>query len=81
MDDHPIDAMLRAGLRATINSDDPAYFGGYINANYRAAAASRRLGRDDLAMLARNSFLGSFLPDAAVADHCAELDAYIAAAA
>jgi len=41
---------------------------------------SRRLSRDDLAMLARNSFLGSFLPDAAVADHLAELDAYVAAA-
>jgi adenosine deaminase len=81
MDDHPIDAMLRAGLRATINSDDPAYFGGYINANYEAAAASRRLSRVDLAMLARNSFLGSFLPDAAVADRLAELDAYVAAAA
>src|SRR5205085_4957949 len=37
MDVHPIDRMLALGLRATINSDDPAYFGGYINDNYRAA--------------------------------------------
>ncbi len=78
MADHPIDRMLAAGLRATINSDDPAYFGGYIAANYRAAAAGRGLGRRDLAMLARNSFLGSFLPDAAVATHLASLDAFVA---
>ena len=46
MEAHPIDAMLRAGLRATINSDDPAYFGGYMNDNYRAVAHGRGLGRD-----------------------------------
>lgn len=76
MADHPIDRMLRAGLRATINSDDPAYFGGYIADNYRAAASARGLDRDDLVLLARNSFLGSFLPDNAVAAHLARLDAY-----
>jgi adenosine deaminase len=76
---HPIDRMLKAGLRATINSDDPAYFGGYIADNYRAAASARGLNRDDLAMLARNSFLGSFLPDDAVAAHLANLDAYMEA--
>jgi adenosine deaminase len=78
MDAHPIDAMLRAGLRATINSDDPAYFGGYVNDNYRAAAKGRRLGRDDLVTLAKNSFLGSFLDEAAIAAHVAEVDAYAA---
>ncbi|WP_425228040.1 adenosine deaminase [Sphingomonas sp.] len=80
IDAHPIDRMLREGLRATINSDDPAYFGGYIAENYRAAAAARGLTRDDLVRLARNSFLGSFLPDADVAAHLARLDAYAAAA-
>jgi adenosine deaminase len=80
MEAHPIDAMLRAGLRATINSDDPAYFGGYMNANYRAAAAGRRLGRDELATLARNSFLGSFLGEQEKAAHLAGLDAYLASA-
>ncbi|WP_375422396.1 adenosine deaminase [uncultured Sphingomonas sp.] len=79
MADHPIDRMLREGLRATINSDDPAYFGGYIADNYRAAAAARGLDRRDLAMLARNSFLGSFLPDDVVATHLAALDAYVGA--
>ena len=80
MVNHPIDRMLREGLRATINSDDPAYFGGYIADNYRAAAEARGLSRGDLAILARNSFLGSFLPDAAVAAHLAALDAYVTAA-
>ena len=79
MANHPIDRMLKAGLRATINSDDPAYFGGYIADNYRAAAAGRSLDRDDLALLARNSFLGSFLPDDSVAAHLARLDAYVEA--
>ncbi|MGH6615132.1 adenosine deaminase [Sphingomonas sp.] len=77
MDAHPIDRMLRAGLRATVNSDDPAYFGGYIADNYRAAAAGRGLDRDDLVALARNSFLGSFLDDDIVAGHLAALDAYV----
>ena len=78
MADHPIDSMLRAGLRATINSDDPAYFGGYVNDNYRAAARGRGLSRDDLVTLARNSFLGSFLDEAEIAGHLARLDAYAA---
>jgi len=73
-DVHPIARMLRLGLRATINSDDPAYFGGYINDNYRAVAGL--LSREDLVTLARNSFLGSFLPDEAVARHVQALEAY-----
>ncbi|QNA85672.1 adenosine deaminase [Sphingomonas sp. So64.6b] len=77
MEAHPIDRMLRAGLRATVNSDDPAYFGGYIADNYRAAAAGRGLDRDDLVALARNSFLGSFLNDDEVAGHLTTLDAYV----
>ncbi len=76
--DHPIDRMLAAGLRATVHSDDPAYFGGYIAENFRAVAAARGLSRDALATLARNSFLGSFLPDAALAAELARLDAFLA---
>jgi len=71
---HPVPAMLRQGLRATINSDDPAYFGGYVNDNYRALASAGLVDRDDLLLLARNSFLGSFLDDAAVIAHLAALD-------
>ncbi len=72
---HPIDRMLAAGLRATINSDDPAYFGGYVNDNYRAVAAA--LGRDSLAVLARNSFEGSFLNEGEKATQLQRLDAYV----
>jgi adenosine deaminase len=78
MADHPIDRMLDLGLRVTINSDDPAYFGGYVNDNFVAAAGARNLGRDQLATLARNSFLGSFLTPAEQAPHLARLDAYLA---
>jgi adenosine deaminase len=77
---HPIDAMLRAGLRATINSDDPAYFGGYVNDNYRAAARGRGLARAELATLARNSILGAFLSEEEKAPLLARLDAYLASA-
>ena len=76
LEDHPIDRMLAAGLRATIHSDDPAYFGGYIAENYRATAAARGLSREQLVTLARNSFLGSFLPDGALAAELARLDVY-----
>ena len=77
LEDHPIDRMLAAGLRATIHSDDPAYFGGYIGENFRATAAARGLSRDQLATLARNSFLGSFLPAAEVTAQLAGLDAFL----
>ena len=76
--DHPIARMLRLGLRATLNSDDPAYFGGYVNDNFRATAAS--LTREALVTLARNSFLAAFLPQAQIAAHLARLDAYVAGA-
>jgi adenosine deaminase len=72
---HPLKTMLDAGLRATVNSDDPSYFGGYVNANYQAVADALDLSRDDLVMLARNSFTGSFLSDAEKARHLAAIDA------
>ncbi|NML09462.1 adenosine deaminase [Sphingobium sp. AR-3-1] len=78
IEDHPIDRMLTLGLKATINSDDPAYFGGYVADNYRAVAGARGLDRGQLATLARNSFTGSFLPAEAVAAHLARLDDYLA---
>ena len=74
MSHHPIPAMLRQGLRATINSDDPAYFGGYVNDNYLALAKAGLVDSDDLLLLARNSFLGSFLSDVEVAGHLSILD-------
>ena len=75
---HPLPAMLAAGLKATVNSDDPAYFGGYLNANYHAVAAATGLAREALATLARNSFTGSFLDADAVAGRVAEVDRYVA---
>jgi adenosine deaminase len=75
---HPVPRMLKAGLRATINSDDPAYFGGYVNDNFRAIAPL--VSRAELVTLARNSFLGSFLPAETIERHVAALEAYASAA-
>jgi adenosine deaminase len=75
---HPIKTMLAKGLKATLNSDDPAYFGGYLNDNYRAAARGVNLSLEDLATLARNSFTGSFLTPEQQAPHLAAIDAYVA---
>ena len=76
--DHPLKRMLDLGLRATINSDDPAYFGGYLGTNWLETAQALQLSRDDLITLAKNSFTGSFLPPATAARHLAEIDRYAA---
>ncbi len=73
---HPIKTMLDLGLKATINSDDPAYFGGYVNANFSAVAKAVGLTKDEIVTLAKNSFTGSFLTPAEIAAHLAEIDAY-----
>ena len=78
MANHPLKRMLDAGLTVTVNSDDPAYFGGYVNANYRAVQQALDLGRDDLATLARNSFEASFLEPAEIAALNGKLGAYLA---
>ncbi len=67
----PVARMLEQGLKATINSDDPAYFGGYVNDNYRAVAAALGLSAAQIVQLAENSFTGSFLPPEDVARHLA----------
>lgn len=77
--DHPLGRMLAMGMNATVNSDDPAYFGGYVADNYRAVAAARGLSQADLVQLARNSFTGSFLPEEAIQRHLAAIDAFVAA--
>lgn len=76
--DHPIKRMLELGLRATCNSDDPAYFGGYVGDNYIRTAEAVGLTRADVVMLARNSFTGSFLDEATIARRLAEIDAFAA---
>jgi len=75
--DHPVPEMLRQGIRVTLNSDDPAYFGGYVNENYRQLAAAVGLTREQLALMARNSFSGSFLNEAEKARHIAEVDDWV----
>lgn len=77
--DHNLKRLLDAGLCVTINSDDPAYFGGYIAANYRATADALRLSRDDLLTLARNSFEASFLATDERARHLDALRSFAAA--
>ena len=74
--DHPVPEMLRRGLHVTLNSDDPAYFGGYVNENYRQLAEAVGLTREQLTQIARNSFEGSFLSDAEKLERLAEIDAY-----
>lgn len=64
MKQHPLREMLEKGLIATVNSDDPAYFGGYVNENYLAVAEALNLSKQQIALLAKNSFEASFLnPD------------------
>jgi len=60
--EHPLKQMLEAGLNVCVNSDDPSYFGGYVDDNYRAVAEALGLTRGQLAQLARNSILSSVLP-------------------
>ena len=71
---HPLKRMLDLGLKVTINSDDPAYFGGYLGANWSAASSALSLDPNDLATLARNSFTGSFLSKAETEGHLARID-------
>jgi adenosine deaminase len=77
--DHTLGAMLEAGLVATVNSDDPAYFGGYVGENYRETAAALDLTDDQLITLARNSFEAAFLTTDERAAYLARLDAVVAA--
>ena len=77
LDQHPLRSMLDAGLSVTINSDDPAYFGGYVNENYQAMQDHLGLCNGTLARIARNSFNASFLGPRRRAALLAELDAYL----
>jgi adenosine deaminase len=76
LEQHNLRQLMAAGLRVTVNSDDPAYFGGYVNENYRAVQRALGLSREDLRRLARNSFLASFLPEAEKQRHCRSVDEY-----
>lgn len=75
---HPLRRMLDAGLMVTVNSDDPAYFGGLVNANYAAMQDALGLSRAELITLAHNSFAASFLDAGDKAARIQEVDTYAA---
>jgi adenosine deaminase len=75
LEDHNLRDLLEAGVRASIHSDDPAYFGGYIDANYRETAKALSLTKEELKTAARNSFLASWLSESEKAAHLAAIDA------
>lgn len=77
--EHPLKLMLEAGLMATINSDDPAYFGGYVLDNFTAARDALKLSADDIVTLARNSITASWASEAQKQGWLAEIDAMAAA--
>ena len=74
--DHPLPALLDAGLLASVHSDDPAYFGGYVGDNYEGVAGRLGLDADTLARIARNSFRGAFLDEPSRGRHLDAVDAY-----
>ncbi len=61
--DHPVRAMMEAGLLVTVNSDDPAYFGGYVSDNYRALDAALDLTDEEATTIARNGFVAAFMSE------------------
>ncbi|CAN5318390.1 adenosine deaminase [soil metagenome] len=77
--DHPLPRMLEAGLLVTISSDDPAYFGGYVDDNFRALQSGLGFGPSTLSQLAKNSFEASFITDDEKTRFTAEVEAYEAA--
>jgi len=75
--DSPVKKMLDRGIKATVNSDDPSYFGGYMNDNYNAIADALDLSIQDIATLAINSFEGSFLSEAEITEKRAAIEGMI----
>ena len=71
---HPVPAMLQQGLLVTINSDDPSYFGGYVNDNYIAIQEALNLSEKDIITLVKNSFIGSFLSEEEKQAHIKVID-------
>lgn len=78
--DHPVADLMRRGVKVTINSDSPDYFGGYVADNWLAVAELFELTTDEIVALARNSVDGSFASAARKAEIHAEIDRFLAAA-
>ncbi|MCB0475539.1 MAG: adenosine deaminase, partial [Flavobacteriaceae bacterium] len=78
LQEHPLKKMMDKGLKVTVNSDDPAYFGGQVNKNYEEIQMALGLTEHDLYTLAKNSFKYSLLSETEKQQHLAELDSYFA---
>lgn len=78
MEQHNLKQMLEQGVRVTINSDDPAYFGGYMDENFTAAQQALGLSKAQLGQISRNAFEASFISQARRAELIHELDQYLA---
>ena len=76
LDAHCLPQLLEAGVMATVNSDDPAYFGGYINQNFVETFDALKLDRSQAVTLARNSFQGSFASDACKTGYLHQLEEF-----
>ena len=68
----------RNGLNVSINSDDPAYFGGYVGDNYASTQIALGLSQDEMVTIARNSLAATFLPEDGQRGLLAELEEYVA---
>ena len=75
MEDHPILSLLEQGLLVTVNSDDPAYFGGYLNDNFRAVTEALSPSPEQIIQLAKNSFSASFLNEQSKRSWIEKIDA------
>jgi adenosine deaminase len=75
---HPLRRMMDQGLVVTVNSDDPAYFGGYVNDNFRAVSDALRLTRDEVTAIVRNSIQASLMTASAKREALAEIDRVVA---
>jgi adenosine deaminase len=80
MEDHNLKRLLDRGLCVTVNSDDPAYFGGYVAENYLEVSRALGLSRADVTQLAANSIEASLLPDAKKQEWQAKIRAFAARA-
>lgn len=76
---HPLRRMMDKGLVVTVNSDDPAYFGGYVNQNYSAVSQALALGRDEIAAIVRNGVHASLMSEAEKNTTLAEIERVLAA--
>ena len=77
LEHHNFRELFERGVFVTINSDDPAYFGGYVGDNYVATSQALALSDDQVIEVARNSFRASFIDDEARRGHLAAIDAYV----